>query len=59
LTFVYTVDDQNRARLQHVSPGAEARDQIEVLAGIRDGDRVIANPPAQLSDGAPVSGERP
>ncbi len=59
LTFVYIVDAQNRARLQHVSAGAEARDQIEVLAGIREGDRVIANPPAQLSDGAPVSGDRP
>ena len=59
LTFVYTVDAQNRARLQHVSTGAEARDQIEVLAGIREGDRIIANPPVQLSDGAPVSGERP
>lgn len=59
LTFVYIVDAQDRARLQHVSAGAEARDQIEVLAGIREGDRVIANPPAQLSDGAPVSGDRP
>jgi RND family efflux transporter MFP subunit len=59
LTFVYTVDAQNRARLQHVSIGAEARDQVEVLAGIREGDRIIANPPVQLSDGAPVSGARP
>jgi RND family efflux transporter MFP subunit len=59
LTFVYTVDDEDHARLQHVSPGGEARDQVEVLAGIREGDRVIANPPAQLSDGAPVVEGRP
>jgi RND family efflux transporter MFP subunit len=59
LTFVYTVDDEDRARLQHVSPGGEARDQIEVLAGIREGDRVIANPPVQLSDGTPVLEGRP
>lgn len=59
LTFVYTLDADNRARLQHVSLGAEARDRIEVLAGIREGDRVIVNPPPQLSDGAAVSGGRP
>ena len=59
LTFVYIVDAQNRARLQHVSAGAEAREQIEILAGVREGDRVIVNPPAQLSDGALVSGDRP
>jgi hypothetical protein len=55
LTFVYTVDADGRARLQPVSPGAEADDRIEILAGIREGNRVIADPPAELSDGARVT----
>jgi len=58
LTFVYTVDPADRATLQPVSPGAQTRDQIEILAGVRQGDRVIVNPPAALSDGARVSGGR-
>ena len=59
LTFVYTVGADNRARLQPISPGVETGERIEVLAGIREGDRVITNPPAALSDGTPVTGGRP
>jgi RND family efflux transporter MFP subunit len=59
LTFVYTVDADGRARLQPISPGAETGDRIEILAGIREGDRVISNPPAALSDGVRVAGGRP
>jgi multidrug efflux pump subunit AcrA (membrane-fusion protein) len=59
LTFVYSVSADSRATLQPVSPGAETRDRIEILAGIRQGDRVITNPPAALSDGARVTGGRP
>jgi hypothetical protein len=59
LTFVYTVSADGRAMLQPVSPGAETHDRIEVLAGIREGDRVITDPPPSLADGAPVTGVRP
>lgn len=59
LTFVYTVGEDSRARLQPISPGARTADQIEVLAGIREGERVIAAPPPALTDGAPVTGDRP
>jgi RND family efflux transporter MFP subunit len=59
LTLVYTVAADSRAKLQPVSPGAETRERIEILAGIREGDRVITNPPVALSDGAPVTGGRP
>lgn len=59
LTFVYIVDADNRARLQPVSPGAETSDRVEILAGIREGDRVITSPPPTLSDGALVTGARP
>ena len=56
LTFVYAVNAEGRAVLQPVSPGAETEDRIEVLAGIREGDRVITDPPPSLSDGSPVTG---
>ena len=59
LTFVYAVNAESRAILLPVSPGAEIHDRLEVLAGIRDGDRVIADPPPSLSDGTLVAGGRP
>jgi multidrug efflux pump subunit AcrA (membrane-fusion protein) len=59
LTFVYTVDSDGRAKLQPVSPGTETAGRIEILAGIREGDRVISNPSIALSDGARVTGGRP
>jgi len=55
LTFVFTVDGENRARLQPVSPGATASDRIEVLAGLHEGDRVVVGPPPALADGVPVT----
>ena len=59
LTFVYAVNAEGRAILQPVSPGAESHGRLEVLAGIRDGDRIIDDPPSSLSDGTPVTGARP
>lgn len=59
LTFVFTVDRENRARLRAVSPGSVDGDRLEILAGLDDGDIVIRNPPPSLSDGAPVAGARP
>ena len=56
LTFVYAVNADGRAVLQPVSPGTETDDRIEVLAGIREGDRVVNDPPPSLSDGTPVTG---
>jgi RND family efflux transporter MFP subunit len=56
LTFVYTVNPDGHAVLQPVSPGAESHSRLEILAGIREGDRVIADPPPSLSDGMPVTG---
>jgi RND family efflux transporter MFP subunit len=58
LTFAYTVDSENRARLQPISPGKVASDRVEVLAGLREGEPVVVNPPLSLSDGARVAGDR-
>ena len=58
LTFVFTVDRENRARLRAVSPGSVSGDRLEILAGLRENDTIITNPPPSLTDGAAVSGAR-
>jgi RND family efflux transporter MFP subunit len=59
LTFVYAVDTHSRARLRAVSPGAATAERSEILAGLREAERVVVNPPASLADGAHVTGGRP
>jgi multidrug resistance efflux pump len=56
LAFVYLVDPDGRARLTAISTGADDGDRREVLAGVREKDAVVVNPPAWLTDGARVSG---
>ena len=57
LTFVYLVDARGRARLRPISAGGVDADRSEVLAGLRDGDAIVTNPPPSLTDGARVAGE--
>ena len=59
LTFVYVVDAEGSARLRPISPGASADDRVEVLAGVRDNDLVVTNPPPSLMDGSRVRGVQP
>jgi RND family efflux transporter MFP subunit len=54
LTFVYVIDSGNVAHLRSVSPGAAGSGQVEVLAGLAEGDAVVITPPPALSDGRPV-----
>jgi RND family efflux transporter MFP subunit len=56
LTFVYVVDAEQRARLRPISIGASEGDRTEVLAGLRDGDVIVTDPPVSLADGARVQG---
>ncbi len=58
LTFVFAVDSDNRARLQPISTGAQSDSRLEVLAGVHEGDLVVTNPPASLSDGTRITGGR-
>jgi multidrug efflux pump subunit AcrA (membrane-fusion protein) len=58
LTFVFIVDGENRARLRAVSPGAADGDHLEILAGLRERDTIITNPPPSLMDGSVVTGAR-
>ena len=54
LTGVYIVDDENIARFRLVRIGRRFGDQVEVISGIRDGARMVAAPPVQLTNGSSV-----
>jgi RND family efflux transporter MFP subunit len=56
LSFAYVVDGAGVARLRMVSVGEPTVDDIEILAGLQPGDRVVLNPPPSLEDGRPVRG---
>ena len=48
------VAEEGKARMRLVRSGAEADGEIEILSGLRAGDRVILDPPATLRDGQPL-----
>ena len=48
------VEESGVARARLVSLGAAREEAIEVLSGLRAGDRLILPRPAGLVDGAPV-----
>jgi Fe2+ transport system protein FeoA len=48
------VEEGGFARARLVSLGAVRDDSVEVLSGLRAGDRLILSRPAGLADGAPV-----
>lgn len=45
---------QGRARLRHIRIGHRNDEAIEILSGLSDGERVIAHPPNEISDGTRV-----
>ena len=56
LALIFTVDADGVARLRPVTTGTVAADRVEILAGVREGDRIVVNPPASLSDGVRING---
>jgi RND family efflux transporter MFP subunit len=44
VTAVYVVDDAGRVVLRQIRPGHRFNDQVEVLAGLSDGERIAADP---------------
>lgn len=48
------VVEEGQARMRLVRTGAESDDRIEILSGLRVGDRVVLDPPATLRDGQPL-----
>jgi RND family efflux transporter MFP subunit len=51
---VATVTDDNRVALVTVVAGRDFGDTVEILSGLTEGQRVIANPPDSLTPGEPV-----
>ncbi len=49
LEAVYVVDGQGRAHLRQVRTGQIAGDQVEILAGLHDGERIALDPIAATS----------
>jgi HlyD family secretion protein len=45
-TGVYVADGQNQARFQAIKVSATSGDQVQVLAGLKKGDRVFISPPS-------------
>lgn len=44
LRAVFVLDDQNQPRLRQVRVGTTDGDQLEILAGLSEGERVVRNP---------------
>jgi RND family efflux transporter MFP subunit len=51
---VFTVTPDNRATLRIVKTGARHGDDMEIVAGLEAGERVVTRPPATLRDGQPL-----
>jgi multidrug efflux pump subunit AcrA (membrane-fusion protein) len=43
-----------RVERRAVAVGGTVGDQVEVLSGLRGGDRIVLAPPAELTDGSRV-----
>ena len=56
LTLAFVVDTDGAARLRMLSPGRESQGRIEVLAGLKEGDRVVLAPTDAIADGTPITG---
>jgi len=44
----------HRVKLVPVTPGASMENLVEITAGLKEGDKVVLNPPASLKDGSRV-----
>ena len=51
------VDSRDRVELRKVTLGHDFGDTIEIMAGVRSGDAVVANPPDSLTNGMRVAVE--
>ena len=52
--FVYTIDPQGRARRTPVRTGVRAGGRVEIVEGLRPGQRVITEGIVKVTDGAQV-----
>lgn len=53
-SFVYRIDDGMRVERVRVSLGARARGEVEVIAGLEEGDQIVVEGIVKLRDGSVV-----
>ncbi|MES2721105.1 MAG: efflux RND transporter periplasmic adaptor subunit [Pseudomonadota bacterium] len=51
---VYVIDDKSKAQRKVVATGAIQNDRVVIMAGLRDGERVVSEGAAWLNPGMPV-----
>jgi RND family efflux transporter MFP subunit len=56
LTGVYVVDEKQTARFRLVRAGKAYGDRVEIISGLKDGQRYIPAVPATIQDGMTVEG---
>ncbi len=54
LTGLYVIDDNAVAHFRLIRLGKTFQDRVEVLSGLKEGDRFVAEPDPKLMDGAKV-----
>jgi RND family efflux transporter MFP subunit len=54
LMGIYLVDEHQVARFRLIRTGKAFGDNVEVVSGLKDGDRYVVIPPPELSDGTKV-----
>ncbi|MCK4603604.1 MAG: efflux RND transporter periplasmic adaptor subunit, partial [Deltaproteobacteria bacterium] len=54
LTGLYLVDSENIAHFRLIRLGRTFGDNVEVLSGLKEGDRYVIRPSPRLEDGARV-----
>jgi RND family efflux transporter MFP subunit len=61
VALLETTDDPDtfKVHLQPVKVGRDFGTEVEILQDLNDGDRLVANPPADLSEGMTVTGKMP
>lgn len=58
LQAVFVVDQYKIATLHFITVGKPLKDEVEVLAGIQDGDRLVASPAGLELDGKQIEAQR-
>jgi len=53
-SFVFVIRGDDTVERRAVRTGGTDGDRLEVLGGLRGGERVVVSPPAELKDGAKV-----
>lgn len=56
LRGLFVLDDAGRGRLRWVRIGKALGDRVEILSGLRQGERYVVAPPMGFVDGTPVHG---